>query len=142
VRSRGRVSWNPTRRATPGRIEPGEKPWALGVESLEDGVDVVAERQPELRGSGDGPRYPGQRDHGDERADDLIGGGSRGERVLDGVLVAGLARIDRDLLRRTSAWVLASKPDSSRDASSARIAATNASSRRASLRSRSLYSST
>ena len=76
-----------------GGDEPAER---SGVEALERGVDVVAERQGDLRGALDDSRRAGHRRHRLEAGDDLVARRSGGEGQRDGVLERGRCCVDGD----------------------------------------------
>ena len=87
---------------------------ALGVDAFERGFDVIAERQRRASGRPRRPAAPRSTRPREERADDLVRRGSGRERALDRVLIGGWpASTATVVLRRTRAWVLASRPDSS-----------------------------
>jgi hypothetical protein len=65
-------------------------------EPFERGIDVIAERQRQLRSRRDGSRNAGQADDREERAGDLLRGGASGQGALDRKLIRRLGTIDRD----------------------------------------------
>lgn len=66
------------------------------VAPLQRGIDVVAERERDLRGALDHARGARHRRHRLEDRDDLLALRPRGEGECDGVLEGGRRRVDRD----------------------------------------------
>ena len=112
------------------------------VEPLERGVDVVAERERDLRGALDDSRGARHRRHRLEAGDDLVarrpGGEGERHRVLERRRAASTATV---AATRTSAAVLSSITDAAYELPSTAIASRSASSCTASRRRCSLYSS-